>query len=366
MTTAWDKESAKGESNRGDNRRAHPRLPFSASQILATVAHPGGTVSELVVACRNLSGGGVAILHRGFLYAGTACEILLPLMTGGKKAVTGRVVRCDHCESNLHEVGIALDQSIDPREFLDVGVDCPELNDKPMLMPDLRGRVLHLGTDTLDFALFQHQTEGTSLETRSCREPDEAPALLRKTVHDVVFCDLPLEGANAIEVLRALRNSGYRGPIIVASAERNLCRLQRYKKAGADDVLLKPFSPTALLRVLSQSVGTVTHLTCSNEPIRSTLPTDSALMPLVAEFVYTAQSTAAALREAAETENLERLRELCLRLQGKGASFGFKVLTEVAAEAVDALNTATCVADVGRHLERLQNLCARLQEERAA
>ncbi len=366
MATGAGHGAGGGQRDHPGNRREHQRLPFTVSQITVAVMHPGGTLSKFIVACRDLSAGGIAFLHRGFLYTGTQCQIYLPTLTGGGKEVQGKVVRCSHIKSNIHEIGVAFTDRIDPRQFMDVGVEYAELNDKPIELPDLKGRVLFIGTNPLDFSLLTHQLQGTGIELAHCRDPEEAVNEARRSAFDVILCDLLLTDLSGEEVIAALRAAGCRTPIIASTAERDRERLRMVKQVGGNGVLLKPYSPATLIGVLSQHLENRAFLSASQEPIYSSLPRDSSLMPLVADFVRSVKMTAVALRRAAQTSDLKAVRKFCLQLQGNGASYGFKVLTDVAGEAAEVAKESSAVDQVGHSIEKVLSVCARMQANRAA
>ncbi|MFG0252428.1 MAG: response regulator [Phycisphaerales bacterium JB038] len=352
-------------SNTPGDQRVHQRLSFEVSEITVTVMHPGGTLSRFSVACRDLSVGGIAFLHRGFLHEGTECQINLPMMTGGERSLSGKVVRCSHLKSNVHEVGIAFDSQIDPRQFMDVGVEHAELNDKPIEMPELQGRLLYIGSEALDFALLQHQLQGTSVQLTHQQSSQEAVAEARRSIFDVVLCETMLDAAEDGETIAELRTIGYRGPIIAITAERDQGGLRKAKQLGASEVLLKPYSPATLLGILAEQLHT-DGLADSTEPIRSTLPSSSSLAPLVVDFIKAVKIAATALEKAAEEGDMEQLRRLCLRLRGNGSSYGFRILTESAGQVVEVLSAADSVEEAGHSLEQLLAVCRRIDISQAA
>ncbi len=349
-----------------DNRRSHQRLAFEVGQITVSVMHPGGTLSRFHVVCRDLSAGGVAFLHRGFLYEGTECQISLPLMTGGERSIGGKVARCVHVKSNIHQIGVAFDDQIDPRQFMDVGVEYADLNDKPIEMPDLQGRLLYIGAEALDFALLQHQLQGTAIELVHETSAPMAIAESRRTAFDAVLYDMLLGANHGGETIAEFRATGFRGPIIAVTAERDQARLRQAKQLGATEVLLKPYSPATLIGIISEHLSARSFVSSSAEPILSTLPPGSSLAPLIVDFVKAAKAAAAAIQEAAEQGDMERVRKLCLQLQGNGSSYGFKILTDLAGQAVEALSAASSIDQVGHAMERLQAICRRMDVSQAA
>jgi hypothetical protein len=66
-----------------------------------------------LVAPRNISMGGTALLHRGHLSGGTPVHLEFPLANGRTSSTQGRVVRSFGCLKDVYEIGVLFDESID-------------------------------------------------------------------------------------------------------------------------------------------------------------------------------------------------------------------------------------------------------------
>lgn len=97
------------ESSAARQRRASTRQPYRLHCVEVDIQQPDGAWVRAFVACRNLSQGGLSILHNAFLYTGTECRITLPSTDGEPVLMFGRVVRCRLVEKKIHEIGIAFD-----------------------------------------------------------------------------------------------------------------------------------------------------------------------------------------------------------------------------------------------------------------
>ena len=105
--------------NRSPRKRTHARWPFRRISVELEVQHPGGSATRLKVATRNLSRGGVSVLHSMYLHSASRCTIHLPTITGEVRGVPGTIARCTHRGGRVHEVGLQFDQLIDLRHFYD-------------------------------------------------------------------------------------------------------------------------------------------------------------------------------------------------------------------------------------------------------
>lgn len=69
---------------------------------------------------RNLSAGGISVLHGGFLYAGTPCVITLRTTGGEHACVAGQIVRCRCVHGRAHELNIHFEEPIEVGNFVDL------------------------------------------------------------------------------------------------------------------------------------------------------------------------------------------------------------------------------------------------------
>ena len=103
-----------------DNRREDHRFAYRPGHISIAVEQPGGGTTLLSVSPRNISAGGVAFLHGGFLYTGSRCTLRLGPQLKGTVEIAGRIVNCRHIQGLLHEVSVKFDRAIDPSLFVQI------------------------------------------------------------------------------------------------------------------------------------------------------------------------------------------------------------------------------------------------------
>ena len=99
------------------NRRANIRYPYRKGDIPIIVEQPGGVITRLSVSPRNLSSGGIAFLHGGFLYVGSKCSLQLSAPATDPIVVSGEIVNCRHVDGILHEVSVKFNMPIEPGLF---------------------------------------------------------------------------------------------------------------------------------------------------------------------------------------------------------------------------------------------------------
>ncbi len=109
--------------------RSNPRYRYQIREGLGLQIE--GKAVQFVVRPRNLSVGGISVLHGGFLYPGTACVITLRAVDGEQVRAAGMVVRCRCVHGRAHEVNIHFDEPIEIDDFVDSGRARPALASAP-------------------------------------------------------------------------------------------------------------------------------------------------------------------------------------------------------------------------------------------
>lgn len=110
-------ETDSGDDNKRHGRRS-TRHPFRGEMMPFVVMQPGGSVGAFMVLTRNLSAGGVALIHGGYLHPETKCRMMLATIQGQNVVLGGRVRRCRHIKGSLHEVGVEFNTAIVPEDFV--------------------------------------------------------------------------------------------------------------------------------------------------------------------------------------------------------------------------------------------------------
>ena len=103
-----------------DSRRQDRRFTYRPGNISIAVEQPGGGSTRLSVSPRNISSGGLAFLHGGFLYTGARCTLWLGRQLEETVEIAGEIVNCRHIQGLLHEVSVKFDHPIDPSLFAQI------------------------------------------------------------------------------------------------------------------------------------------------------------------------------------------------------------------------------------------------------
>jgi len=114
-----------------------------------------------------------------------------------------------------------------------------------------------------------------SVDLDEASDGREALAKALARPHDVVVTDTRLPGINGYELCQLLRRdvATKATPIIVVTAEAFSTNLERARRAGADQVLVKPCLPDQLLSEMRRLVGRSMELRRQSQQIRARLAT---------------------------------------------------------------------------------------------
>lgn len=83
----------------------------------------------------------------------------------------------------------------------------------------------------------------------------EAVKALQGGGYDLILLDWNMPKMSGIDALRAIRQSGNKTPVIMVTTEAEKSRVIEAIKAGANDYLIKPFSPDQLAAKVKHVVG---------------------------------------------------------------------------------------------------------------
>jgi two-component system chemotaxis response regulator CheY len=92
------------------------------------------------------------------------------------------------------------------------------------------------------------------IEVCEAEDGDKAWDLLTRDRFDGAIIDWQMPGKSGIEIVRAIRQTGARIPLLMMSAESEKERLVEAIHAGITDYLIKPFDSAALLTKLGRFV----------------------------------------------------------------------------------------------------------------
>jgi CheY-like chemotaxis protein len=246
----------RGDRKGADRKRVYTRWPYRHTAVRVTLRHPGGSEVELVLASRNISRGGVAFLHNGYVHKGSACTVQLPVADGPATPLTGVVTYCQHRHARLHEIGVRFDEPINIRKYLSQAIGSDLMTYERIDAQTLVGRVLLVEDSAIDQRIMQHHLRETRL-TLTIKSTIEEALKEPLDSFDAVFLDWNLPDGTGSEVLRALRAKGTACPVCFITADSAGLIAEGLWNPPESWMLAKPFSATQLLQTMAEMLDDV-------------------------------------------------------------------------------------------------------------
>lgn len=216
-----DRLEAMDKSGPSSSKRGFLRWPFRRASVLLKIIHPGGTEVALKLACRNISKGGMALLHSAFVHPGSHCVVSLPKRNNTIGEVKGVICRCIHRAGKLHELGIQFAQAVDLTEYIDPrSADGGELATIEHVVPQkLGGRLLCADGNATTTRELQHALRETRVQLVTVRTGSEAIATLSADGGSAVFEGIAvastLPDMTGVQLAREIRAAGIMTPIVL-------------------------------------------------------------------------------------------------------------------------------------------------------
>lgn len=349
-----------GGPNDASKNRDFVRWNYRPQGVEMRVNQSGGggvsSSSTVKVACRNLSRGGMSLIHGSFIHTGSSVTVFLRNREQSMVPIAGTVIRCRHVKGMVHELGIKFHTPIDTREFVhrDPFSDCFSL--ERVDPAELTGCVVSVDDNPMDQKLVQHYLRGTQIRLRAAATKDEAMALITEGC-DLVICDFDLGDHTLLDILKEMRGMGLQTPVIAATADTSALSRDRLLEAQASAFVAKPLSQSLLLRAIAEflMVGSV------QQAMRTTLDEDDPNAVLVDAFVQQARTFAKKLEGCLERDDANSARTICLQIRGTAPMLGFAPLGKLADAAANAVTASMSVQESAVQVRSLIAACQRIQ-----
>lgn len=343
-------------------RRELRRWTFSSGRALMTVVDDVGSARHFVVAPRNISAGGVAVLHGGFVHPGTRCIISMRRMDRTAQSVSARVARCSHLKGHLHDLGIRFDQRVDPEKFIDFHGQTA-FNVEHVDPAKLHGSLLVVEDSLADQRLLAHYFKQSKLEINFVKDTKSGLAVLANAP-DLVFVDYQLPDGDGIQFVARAKSMGYSGPMILMTGDSLPGLRDRARDAGAAELLLKP-CPKELLHQAAaeyllesggQSATGHGHLISSAVQIGLTLE-------LLERYVEDLRRYGDMIHESISNSDLDALRKVAVQIRGSAQGHGFDSIGQAATDLLRSLNATMSVQESTNAACRLSEYCRRAKAQ---
>ncbi len=322
----------------GASKRQHKRYRYRQNHLTAEIRQPGDPESvRYIVEPIDLSQGGISFLFGGYIHSGSNCSVRLISLHGSWSDVEGVVVGCKFIAGNVHQIQVRFIQRIDPQHYCSAAI---------------HHRVLLVEDDPMIGKLAMTMLNKLGASVDSATDGETALKMVGQNVYDLILMDIQMPGMNGWDTTRALREKGYSGRIVAATAMTRPEDRQKCLEAGCDDYIPKPHTLENLAKVL-ESV--------SEEPIFSTLSDDPSMMEFVESFVSNLPSRIRSIEDALAKKDDVQIESLARSLKGEGTSYGFEILTEQAARVEEATVADAEFDKIKQEVDELIQLCLQVR-----
>lgn len=337
-------------------RRQYRRWPFRTLSLPIVLEHPGNTAVALKVACRNISSGGLAVLHSAFVYPGSKCRVLLHHVTLGNITVSGTVVRCRHVRGLVHELGVKFDRVLSVRDFVPLVPFDEIFSLEHVDERTLQGLVVHVEASASGARWMAESIKNTGITLHSVTTLADALEPAREGC-DVLVTDLDVGGEPCERFIASLDAEQCTPPIILSTPARTAAAAARAAAlnpaSGPVLGLVRPLQRETLLCALAEVllIRRPDPLICVHEHHRGE---HSGV------FVTAARKTGKQLAQAIQRQDAAACRALAVQLTDGAIQAGFDRFSELAGTAVATLG-ATLPNPAPLPLRRLAAACSRLR-----
>lgn len=336
--------------------RAYARWPMREAFVDVCVEEHGSMRRCLVMATRNVSNGGLAVLHSSYMYPGSRCTVALPTRAGDNEPIvmTGRVVRCTHREGMVHELGIRFDDPIDASRFV------------AKLMPvhagaevtsaaKLAGSVLQIDASPVDRRLIEYFLSVTKIKVVSVGTFEEARKLATGQL-DLILCDMLMPDGKVQDFVRWLRNQCINTPIALHTATPVAQVRQQMQAMEVQGLLSKPVERDALLAAMIEFLSAPK----SRKTLRRSKALDKSdpvVKEIVALFRNELDAVIASIESASRENDSMAVYAMALRLSGTAPTLGFEQLGKIAGRTAEVVAATMSCEESAEQIRALIESC---------
>lgn len=341
--------------------REFVRWPYRVAAVEASIYHEGSATNQVYLACRNLSAGGISLLHRAYLHKGTKVSLKLPKVNGDSATVPGFVVRCQHVQGTIHELGVKFEHQVQARDFVKIDAFADGFSLERVNPEELKGNILYIEDSPMDQSLIRHYLRETQIRLQFAATKEEAAAKAAEGP-DLILCDYNLNNEDCgAEVVTQLRSMGVSVPIIMLTADTSSATREKLIRAQADAFISKPLSKSTLFRAVAEFM-----INDASNAAGCTLAADHPNRGLIPTFVSQVRDYVKVLEGTIVTNDVAKCRNICLQIAGTAPVMGFEKLASSAVKAEQAVSASMNVVEASVAVKTLMSACLHLASKSAA
>jgi len=337
-------------------RRSHARLEYRRHAVEVEVYQPSGGSVGFCVACRNISRGGMSVLHSSYMHIGTKCRLKLRHKENGDQWIVAEVVQCRHVTGRVHDVGLHFTREIDVNDYVRLDPLSETFSLEHVEPGKLKGRVLLVTASVIEKKLVEVYLSETALRMVHVESYQEMASQLSEPFN-VVLCDFDMDAAGAQSRVLELRAAGHSLPVIAISGDTSVDARDSIREARASAFVPKPIERDSLLRALAEYLILDRKCDGAEQVQHTKQETDPSLKALAELFAKDLQQFAEELATAVTQDDEKSLRYICARIRGTGPLLGHGAIADSAARVISTLDEEASIAAAQEAINTLIGLC---------
>ncbi len=338
-------------------RRSHARLSFRIPSIEVEVYQPSGGSVSFFVACRNLSRGGISVVHSSYMHVGTTCRVKMQHNAEGEVWIKASVVQCRHVTGRVHDVGMKFDKEIDVNDYMKLDPLGDNFSLEAVDANKLEGRVLLVTASNIDRKLIEAYLSETSLRISHAENYEEILDQLSEPF-DAVLCDFDKDVATASEAILGLRSAGYAVPVIAFAGSLSNEGKHTIRQSRVSALLHKPIDKSLILKALAEFILLGRGAGDDLPPPTPQQETDPSLKALADLFAQDLVKFVDEITQASEAGDEKNLRYICARIRGTGPLLGHSAVADAAGRVLAILDAdGGSIESAQEAINSLKSMC---------
>ncbi len=295
------------------------------------------------------------MLHANYIYPGTNATARLKRIDGTCQSVSGVVVRCEHRGGVVHEIGIRFHLEINPQEFVRADT-LNAIRSLEYIDPDqLSGSVIVVGKDPAVLDAVLPALKSTRVEARHIPNPQDCLALDLSDTDIFLICT-HMEAMTGPELTILLRNSGFKGPVILAGKPGSKSDEGCIRLSTADMFVPTPIDEQDLMRSLGEYL---LHRWSVESLQRARQPEDPRSIDTLREEIA---KLSIQLDQQTRTQNPTGVHSICKRIASIAPLMGTNALRELALKVSDQVESNGLLNDTHEHIENIRLMCSSIRK----
>lgn len=197
----------------------------------------------------------------------------------------------------------------------------------------LGGHVLLVEDSVDNQRLISMYIRKTGAPVSIANNGQEAVEMVSKHDYDLVLMDMQMPMMDGIEATRLIRKNGYKGVIVMLTANVMKEDIQRCLDSGCNDYFSKPINRAEFNQLLFKYLKQDTLVSDIEEPLISDLVKEGPeFVELVKSYAEQLPDLMNNIKEKYAAGDLEALKKLVHNMKGTGGNLGYIVLSEMCAE----------------------------------